>query len=179
MTNLKILTDPNPTLRQKSAPIETINAEIKQQIKEMLKLLRSLPGYGLAAPQVGIKKRIVIIENQPEFDETGKQINRPLPLTILINPEITKFSTDKCSFEEGCFSVPLYRGDVIRPTKVRITALDANGKKIKINASGLFARVLQHEINHLDGILFTDLIEDESKLIKNEIGPEWKEAIEG
>ena len=179
MTNLKILTDPNPILRQKSVCVETVDAETKQQVGEMLKLLRSLPGYGLAAPQVGILKRVVIIENQPAYGEEGKITNKPLPLTILVNPEVVKYSSEKCRFEEGCFSVPLYRGDVIRPMKVRITALDEKGKKIKINASGLFARVLQHEIDHLDGILFTDLIEDKTKLIKNEIGPEWKEAIEG
>jgi len=179
MTNLKILVDPNPKLRRKSEVVSTIDKSVKQQIDDMLALLRTLPGYGLAAPQVGINSRIVIIENPPIHNEEGKQINKPLPLTVLINPEIIKYSKDKCSFEEGCFSVPLYRGDVIRPAKVRVVALDTQGKKIQINASGLFARVLQHEIDHLDGVLFTDLITDKSKLIKNEVGPEWQEAIEG
>lgn len=179
MSNLRILTDPNPKLRIKSSRVESVDSETKQQITEMLELLRSLPGYGLAAPQVGIQKRIVIIENRPEYDENGELSNHPLPLTILINPEITKFSSDKCSFEEGCFSVPLYRGDVVRPVKVRVKSMNEHGKEIQINASGLLARVLQHEIDHLEGILFTDLIDDKSKLIKNEIGPEWQEAIEG
>jgi peptide deformylase len=179
MTTLKILTDPNPRLREKSENIGNIDELTKAQIDSMLALLRSLPGYGIAAPQVDIQKRIIIIENPPIYDEKGKITNKPLPLLILVNPEITKYSTDKCSFEEGCFSVPMYRGDVIRPVKIRIKAQDEKGKKIKINASGLLSRVLQHEIDHLDGILFTDLIEDKTKLIKNEIGPEWKEAIEG
>lgn len=179
MSNLKILTDPNPTLREISTRVELVDAETKRQIADLLELLRTLPGYGLAAPQVGMLKRIVIIENPAVQDEDGKTTNKPLPLTILINPEMTKFSSEKCSFEEGCFSVPLYRGDVIRPKKVRVTATNEKGEKIQINASGLLSRVLQHEIDHLDGILFTDLIPDKSTLIKNEIGPEWKEAIEG
>lgn len=179
MSKLKILTDPDPELRKKSAPVDSVNDDIKQQIKDMLVVLRSLPGYGLAAPQVGISRKIVVIENQPEYDDEGKQTNTSLPLTILINPEVVKTSTEKCSFEEGCFSVPLYRGDVIRPKKVKVKALNEKGEKTQINASGLFARVLQHEIDHLEGILFIDLIEDKTKLIRNEIGPEWKEAIEG
>ena len=179
MSNLKILTDPNPKLRAKSTPVESVDKETKQQIADMLELLRTLPGYGLAAPQVGIGKRIVIIENQPTYDEEGKQINTSLPLLVLINPVVTKYSTEKCTFEEGCFSVPLHRGDVERPKKVKIISMNDKGEKVQINASGLMARVLQHEIDHLDGILFTDLITDKSKLIKNEIGPEWQEAIEG
>lgn len=178
MSNLKIITDPNPLLRRKAEKVEAVDDTTKQQIDDMLKLLRTLPGYGLAAPQVGINKQIVIIENN-KLDEEGEPVNGTLPLTILINPEIKKYSVKKCSFEEGCFSVPLYRGDVIRPMKIRIKAQNEKGEKIQINASGLLARVLQHEIDHLDGILFTDLIEDKATLIKNEIGPEWKEAIEG
>ena len=179
MANLKILIDPSPLLRKVSTAVEALDDGTKQQIADMLSLLRTLPGYGLAAPQVGITKRIVIIENPPIYDENGQETNCPLPLMILVNPEITKFSKDKSSFEEGCFSVPLYRGDVIRPLKIRLAALDVEGKNIQINASGLLARVIQHEIDHLNGILFIDHIEDKSKLIKNEIGPEWQEAIEG
>jgi peptide deformylase len=178
MSELKILTDPNPILRKKSASVASVDNDTKKQIADMLELLRTLPGYGLAAPQVGILKRIVIIENN-KLDEEGNPVNGAIPLTILINPVITKCSSKKSSFEEGCFSVPLYRGDVVRPMKVRVSAIDATGKKVQINASGLFARVIQHEIDHLEGILFTDLIADKSTLIKNEIGPEWKEAIEG
>jgi peptide deformylase len=179
MSKLTILTDPNPILRKKSTHVASVDGETKKQIDDMLGLLRALPGYGLAAPQVGISKRIVIIENPPVSDDDGKTINKPLPLLILVNPVMTKFSAEKCSFEEGCFSVPLYRGDVIRPKKVRITAINEEGKRVQINASGLLARVLQHEIDHLDGILFTDLIPDKSKLIKNVVSPEWQEAIEG
>lgn len=179
MSKLSIITDPNPKLREKAQDVKQIDKQVGEQIADMLTLLRTLPGYGIAAPQVGISKKIVIIENPPLFDEEGIQTNAALPLLILINPVITKRSNDKCSFEEGCFSVPLYRGDVIRPMKIRVKAQDEKGKKVQINASGLLARVLQHEIDHLDGILFTDYITDKSKLIKNEVGPEWREAIEG
>lgn len=178
MAKLQILTDPNPILRTKATQVDNFDDETKQHIQDMLALLRTLPGYGLAAPQVGIQKRIIIVENN-QLDEDGKPVKNAIPLTILINPKITKYSSKKCSFEEGCFSVPLYRGDVIRPEKIRIQTQNEKGEKLQINASGLLARVLQHEIDHLDGVLFTDLIEDKTKLIKNEIGPEWKEAIEG
>lgn len=178
MAKLTILTDPNPKLRRVAKTVPSIDQETRSEIESMLELLRTLPGYGLAAPQVGINKRVVIIENN-SFDEQGNPAEGSIPLTILVNPVITKFSTKKCSFEEGCFSVPLYRGDVIRPMKIRVSATDLDGKKLQINASGLLARVIQHEIDHLDGILFTDLIEDKTILIKNEIGPEWQEAIEG
>lgn len=179
MAKLQILTDPNPKLREKSELVAEIDVITKQQIDDLLLLLRSLPGYGIAAPQVGIGKRIVIIENQPTYDDDGKQNNTSLPLMILVNPEIVKYSTEKCSFEEGCFSVPLYRADVERPKKIKVISKNEHGDEIQINASGLLARVLQHEIDHLDGILFTDLVTDKSKLIKNEISPEWQEAIEG
>jgi len=178
MAKLTILTDPNPRLREASKDVLKIDDQTKAEITEMLALLRTLPGYGLAAPQVGLTKRIIIIENN-QVDEEGNPMDGAIPLMILINPVITKYSTKKCSFEEGCFSVPLYRGDVIRPMKIRVTAQNEKGEKVQINASGLLARVLQHEIDHLDGILFTDLIEDKNTLIKNEIGPEWQEAIEG
>lgn len=178
MAKLTILTDPNPKLRRVAEAVPSVDETTKSEIADMLELLRTLPGYGLAAPQVGINKRVVIIENQ-SVDEQGQPTEGAIPLMVLVNPVITKYSTKKCNFEEGCFSVPLYRGDVMRPMKIRVTAQDDQGKKLQINASGLLARVIQHEIDHLDGVLFTDLIEDKSTLIKNEIGPEWKEAIEG
>lgn len=179
MTKLKIYTDPSPVLRRVAASVVQIDKDTKQNIDDMLETLRALPGYGLAAPQAGISKRIIVIESNGIKDQEGNYTSNPIPLLILINPEIIKYSKEKCDFEEGCFSVPEYRGDVIRPKKVKVVGLNENGKKILINASGLLARVLQHEIDHLDGILFIDLIKDKTKLIKNEIGPEWKEAIEG
>jgi peptide deformylase len=179
MAKLKIYVDPSPILRDKAREVDKFDPDTKKVINDMLDTLRSLPGYGLAAPQVGVSKRIVVIESTGVMDEDGNYKSDPIPLTILVNPVIVKFSKEKCDFEEGCFSVPEYRGEVTRPKKVKVVAQDRNGRKIQINASGLFARVLQHEIDHLDGILFIDLIDDKSKLIKNEIGPEWKEAIEG
>jgi peptide deformylase len=179
MSKLRIRTDGDPILREKAEGVIEIDEVTKSEIFDMLETLRNLPGYGLAAPQVGISKKIVIIENRPVIDDEGNEIGENIPLLILVNPKITKFSQEKCDFEEGCFSVPLYRGNVERPKKIRVKAQNEDGKEISINASGLLARVIQHEIDHLDGILFTDLITDKSKLIKNEIGPEWKEAIEG
>lgn len=179
MSKLRIYIDGSPVLREKSSSIKVIDEETLGLVRDMVETLRDLPGYGLAAPQVGHSKRIVIIESKPSVDENGQEIAPALPLLVLINPVITKYSSEKCDFEEGCFSVPLYRGNVIRPKKIKVTAQNERGEIININASGLLSRVIQHEIDHLDGILFTDLIEDKSKLIKNEISAEWKDAIEG
>ncbi len=180
MAKLKIYTEPHHILRQKANNVEAFDVETKKDIQNMLETLRSLPGYGLAAPQVGIGKRIVVIESSGIKDEEGNYTSEPIKLLILINPEIVKYSTEKCDFEEGCFSVPEYRADIVRPKKVKVKALDEHGKPIQINAGGILARVLQHEIDHLDGILFIDLVDDPKKLKKFEIkDPEWKEAIEG
>jgi peptide deformylase len=115
-------------------------------------------GVGLAAPQIGENLRIIVLEYAGTEGKNGK-IENAFPTTILINPEVVKFSKDKNIVDEGCFSVPIYYGPVERPKKIRVQGLDRNGKKININASGYFSRVLQHEIDHLDGILYIDRVE--------------------
>jgi peptide deformylase len=161
---LTIITQENKGLRKKSEPVETITPEIVQFINNMIDTLRSKPGLGLAAPQVGKNLRIIIIESRGSKDEEGNIIYENIPLTILINPEIVKFSKEKVEMDEGCFSVPNIFGPVSRPKKVKVVAKDIKGKKILINTGGLLARVMQHEIDHLNGVLFIDLIPDKSKL---------------
>lgn len=180
MNKLKILVEPNEFLRQKMKPVTLFDAQFAAEIAAMLETLRALPGYGLAASQVGIDKRVVVIEAKEARDEEGNIVSEGIPLHILVNPVITKHSKEKCEFDEGCFSVPQYRAEILRPKKIKVVAQDEHGKNIQINASGLLARVMQHEIDHLDGILFTDLVDDPKKLIKFEItDPEWQNAIEG
>lgn len=180
MSRLKILTEPNKFLRQIIKPVTVFDAKLTTDVENMLETLRALPGYGIAAPQVGIDKRIVVIEAKEAKDEEGNILSEGIPLLILINPIITKYSKEKCEFDEGCFSVPQYRAEIMRPKKVKVVAQDSGGKNIQINASGILARVVQHEIDHLDGILFTDLVSDPKKLVKFEItDPEWQNAIEG
>ncbi|MEI6266940.1 MAG: peptide deformylase [bacterium] len=173
----KIHTDKEKILREKSIKVDFNDPDLSNQILDMVDTLRALPGYGLAAPQIGIQKSIVVIENEGRVDEEGTVISEKLPLTILINPTIAKFSKETCDFEEGCFSVPGYRGNVVRPKKIKAIAFNEKGQIIKINASGLFSRVLQHEIDHINGILFIDLIKDKSLLIPNEPDEAWKELI--
>lgn len=177
MAKLKIYTTPSKVLRKRTQTVESIDSETKQNINDMLETLRSLPGYGIAAPQLGISKKIVIIENPQTTDEEGNIINEGLPSLILVNPKIVKFSSAKCEFEEGCFSVPDYRANITRPIKIRVEATNELGKKIKINTSGLLSRVLQHEIDHLDGILFIDYVTNKKDLIPNKPDESWQKMI--
>jgi peptide deformylase len=137
--------------------------------------LNSKPGLGLAAPQIGKNFQIITIESRglptPSPEIEGEK-NEVIPLVVLINPKIIKFSQKKVEIDEGCFSVPNVFGPVTRPEKVKVAALDKKGKTIQLNASGLLARVLQHEIDHLNGTLFIDLVEDKSRLKELKPGEE-------
>ena len=173
----KIHTNKDAALQNKNKEVDFNDPELKENIINLLDTLRVLPGYGLAAPQIGLNQKILVVENSEKIDDEGNITSEALPLTILINPVITKYSNEICDFEEGCFSVPFYRGNVTRPKKIKISGFDEKGKKIKINASGLYSRVLQHEIDHLDGILFIDRIKDKSLLIPNVPDEAWKELL--
>lgn len=145
---LNILTNPNPELRKKSAITE--ESEIRQPefqifIKNMIETMIKKDGVGLAAPQVGILKRLIVVKT-----EEGA--------VAFINPEIKKKSWHKIIMEEGCLSVPGVFGDVKRPSSIKIEFLDSHGRKHTLTAKDVLARVLQHEIDHLDGILFIDRI---------------------
>jgi len=142
--NMEILTgEKNKTLRQKSLPVRHINSDVRTLIQQMKKVMEENNGVGLAAIQIGEPTRIVICELNDKF-------------YTFINPEITKFSQETSVMEEGCLSLPNIYGEVERPKKISLKAINFNGKKIKIKAFGLLARVIQHEIDHLDGILFID-----------------------
>lgn len=168
-------------LRQKSIAIEIVDAETKTLIQDLLDTMRNGDnpgriGVGLAAPQIGVNKRVIVLEFNGENSENGRTINK-IPTTVLVNPNIVKYSKEKETFDEGCFSVPDYYGPVERSKKIRVEALNQEGKSIKINASGYFAKVLQHEIDHLDGILFTDHVERKN-LFKYVLNAEGKWSVE-
>ena len=136
-------------LRKKSRPFDTVDEKAKQLLEDLYDTLKSTnDGVGLAAPQVGVLRRAIVVDLSMEEDN-------PQGPFKLINPVITKQSGEQVC-REGCLSVPGKLGDVTRPQKVTVEALDENGKKIKIKAEGLLAVVLSHEIDHLDGILFID-----------------------
>ncbi|MAI28845.1 MAG: peptide deformylase [Rickettsiales bacterium] len=148
MTILKILTIPDPRLKHKSSNVESFDKELKKTVKNMFETLyASGNGIGLAAPQVDIRKRIVVID----LNENGKSS----PITF-INPKIIKLSDEKFINQEGCLSVPEYYADVERAKEVEVEWHDDIGVKYKKNLSGLLSICIQHEIDHLDGILFID-----------------------
>ncbi len=149
---MEILIYPHPKLREKAGKVHRFDAHLKKTVEEMIKLMREKNGVGLAAPQVGISKRIVVIELQPKENE---QIS-PIPLTILINPKITKLSPEKEVAKEGCLSLPEKEVPVERAVKCTILAQDLEGNRIKLKPQGLFARICQHEIDHLEGVLIID-----------------------
>ena len=162
MNKLEIITIPAQNLREKSRPVECITSELKDLVNAMIDVLHSKPGLGLAAPQVGYNIRLVIIESKETRDENDNILYEKIPLTVLFNPEITHFSKEKIEMDEGCFSVPNMYGPVVRPKKIKAIATSLDGKQIKINAKGLLARVIQHEIDHIDGVLFIDRVTDPS-----------------
>lgn len=146
---LEIVTIPNPILRQKAKKIEQIDDDVQNLIDAMLETLEKNPrgGVGLAAPQVGFSRRLLLAKNSREKD--GK-------MYPLINPEITNRSQETGLAFEGCLSIPEVWGQVERSLKIIVKAENRMGKKITLKAAGFFARVLQHEVDHLDGILITD-----------------------
>lgn len=152
---LKIIQEGDAILRKKAAPVENLkNPEIQKLIAYMITTMKEAKGIGLAASQVGVSLRIFTVNIEDK-------------IYVFINPEIKDISAEKIPFEEGCLSVKETWGPVIRPKKLTIKALDENGKQIKIRAKGLLARVTQHEMDHLNGILFIDRAEKLYKVKEN------------
>lgn len=168
MKKVEIITSPNPILRKKAKEVEKIDKNVEKVIKNMTLALESseVEGLAIAAPQIGESVRIILVRVREQRDKEGKLIQKAIPLTAYINPQITKFSKEKISLEEGCLSCPYLYGKVARPKKVRLESINTQGKKVKVNASGLLARIFQHEVDHLDGILFIDLITDKKTIRK-------------
>ena len=156
MAKKQILTIPNPLLRKVSEPVTSVNTEVKNLMDDMLETMYAAPGIGLAAVQVGVLKRIIVID-------LSKDGQKKDPLFI-VNPQITFKSDELISYEEGCLSIPNQFAEVKRPSSCKVNFLDYNGKKREINADGLLATCIQHEVDHLNGVLFIDHL---SKLKKD------------
>ena len=152
----KILTVPNPVLRKKSSIVEKVDKEIKKLMDDMLETMYKAPGIGLAAIQIGVPKRVVVID-------ISKEENKKDPL-YFVNPELTWKSKEKATYEEGCLSIPDQFAKIDRPEKCIVKFLDYNGSLKEIKAEGLLATCIQHEIDHLNGTLFIDYL---SKLKKD------------
>src|SRR4051794_16845838 len=141
---------PDPKLRLKSAPVERIDGELLKLADEMLETMYDAPGIGLAAIQVAVPRRLVVIDTSRSEEERAPQ--------VFINPQIVWSSDERSVYEEGCLSIPEYYAEVERPARVRVAYLDRDGKAQEVEAAGLLATCLQHEIDHLDGVLFIDHI---------------------
>ncbi len=150
MALLPIIELPDPRLRLVSQPVASIDAEIRRLMDDMLETMYDAPGIGLAAIQVAVAKRVAVIDVAREGDA-------PTPL-CLANPEIVWASDECAAYQEGCLSIPEYYEDVERPERVRVRYLDRDGKMQELEADGLLATCLQHEIDHLNGVLFIDHI---------------------
>jgi peptide deformylase len=148
-----------PILEQKAKRVRSFGKELKKLADDMLETMRKAYGVGLAAPQVGEPLRLTVIEIPEE---------EPI---ILINPEVTEQKGER-QVTEGCLSYPGYRGEITRSETVKVKALDLNGEKMRIKADGLLAQVLEHEIDHLNGILYTNRLVNKDKLYKIEMIPD-------
>ena len=156
MALLEIVTTPDPVLRRKARKITTFDKDLQTLIDNMIETMRAAPGVGLAAPQVGVSERLIVIEYGEEDDEEGEGEKKPKKLYALVNPEIVAASEEKVEGVEACLSIPRLAGEVDRHDALEIKALNRFGKPVKIKAKGWLARIFQHEIDHLEGILFTD-----------------------
>ena len=165
MTVREIIKLPDKRLRLVSEPVKRIDASLRKLVEDMFETLYAAPGIGLAGIQVGVAKRVIIMDLSKK-DDTRKP-------EVFINPEITWASEEKSTYEEGCLSIPEYYEEVERPAVVKVKYLDLEGKAREVEASGLLATCLQHEIDHLNGILFIDHI---SKLKRDRVTKKFAKA---
>ena len=160
-----ILILPDKRLRQVSEPVKKIDAGVRKLVEDMFETMYEAPGVGLAAIQIGVPKRIITVD-------TAKK-DEPKKPEVFINPEIVWASDEKGIYEEGCLSIPEYYEEVERPAQVKVRFLDLDGKTHEVEASGLLATVLQHEIDHTNGVLFIDHI---SKLKRDRVIKKFAKA---
>ena len=148
MARLPILIAPNPALKAKAKSVEKVDDSVRRLLDDMLETMYAAPGIGLSGNQVGVLQRIVVLD-------VARENEKPQPLR-LINPELVWRSDELATYNEGCLSIPELYADVVRPAAVKFRFLDERGKKQEMDAAGLLATCVQHEIDHLDGILFVD-----------------------
>ncbi len=161
----EIITLPDKRLRLKSEPVKALDKEVRALIDDMFETMYAAPGIGLAAIQIGVPSRVVTMDLAKKDEPAQPQ--------VFINPEIVWSSDDKATYEEGCLSIPEYYEEVERPQSVRVKFLGREGKPQEIEASGLLATCLQHEIDHTNGVLFIDHI---SKLKRDMVLKKFKKA---
>ena len=156
----EIITLPHQTLRRKARKVTDFGPELQTLIDDMVETMRQAPGVGLAAPQVNAGLRLIVVEYPEKDDEE----DAPAKLFTLVNPEIVRFSNETEIGTEGCLSIPNILGDVERACVVNVKGFNRRGQPVKIKANGWLARIFQHEIDHLDGVLFVDKAEHVRKV---------------
>jgi peptide deformylase len=155
MTLRKIVTLPEAVLRRKARSITKIDKSLQTLIDDMVETMREAPGVGLAAPQIGLSDRLIVVEYFERQEDEEKE-DAPKKVWAVLNPEIIKASEEKLLGVEGCLSIPGLVGEVERHVAIQVKGLNRHGKPVKIKAEGWLARIFQHEIDHLNGILFPD-----------------------
>src|SRR3954452_7750982 len=174
MALLPIVEVPDPRLRQISSPVEKVDDEVRALVTDMFETMYAAPGIGLAAIQVGVPKRILVIDLQEPREEGGEPVQDP---RVFINPEIVEHSDQDVPYTEGCLSVPDQYAEVDRPDRIRARWLDLDGKPHDEEITGMLATCLQHEMDHLEGILFIDhLSRLKREMILKKIAKQRKEA---
>lgn len=147
----KIVSIPDPVLRRKAHKVTDFNKDLQTLIDDMVDTVRDAPGVGLAAPQVAVSERVIVVEYGDEEDEEA-----PKKLYIVVNPEIVHVSEEKVNGVEACLSIPGLVGEVERIEAITVKGMNRRGKPVRIRAEGWMARIFQHEIDHLEGVLYTD-----------------------
>jgi peptide deformylase len=178
MTLLDIVTLPNKILRDRTRPVANYDAQLQQLIDDMIETMRDAPGVGLAAPQIGQSIKLTVIETLPEVDDDGNEIEGSRDLYVITNPEIVWTSRAMVDGIEGCLSIPGYLGEVERYESIRVRAQDRHGKKIKLRLSGWTARIFQHEIDHLNGVLYIDRLTDQENFWTEEEFDAMQERVD-
>ena len=155
MTIRSLVISPDRRLNEKSKPVENGDDSVKKIVQDMLDTMEANRGIGLAAVQIGVMRKIVIIDIPDDGEEENMDVDFPI---IAINPEITWSSVEKSAFNEGCLSFPEVTADVIRPVKVKVSFFDIDWKKCEMTVDGLLSKCFQHEVDHVNGITFVDRI---------------------
>lgn len=148
----EIVTLPDPVLRRKAKPVTDFGPDLQRLVDDMIETMRAAPGVGLAAPQVGVSQRVIVVE----YPEDEEQEDAPKKLYVVVNPEIKEISRETEMGIEGCLSLPGLQGEVERALALTVRGRTRRGQPIKIKAKGWMARIFQHEIDHLEGVVFTD-----------------------
>ena len=176
MTIRKILTEPNKILRKKSLKVENVDKAIQSLMDDMLETLYAAPGIGLAAIQVGVAKRVIVMDISRDRNKDKEPKKNPM---YFVNPEIIWKSEEKFTYEEGCLSVPNQFAEIDRPKQCYVNHLDYNGHPQELKADGLMSTCIQHEIDHLEGILFIDYLSKLKKeMIIKKLSKQKKENVE-